>query len=238
VTTLLILTSRRDTDDPWQYLRVTLADVVREDLAGVRCGIVCDGDYDGPGIPRGWELFTRKRAAGELAGNKLAYWEALRCGLDVAGDLVVLEDDLMLCRNAGRRMCLFEMPEDLDLVQFFSPFILQGDRPLPGLWRPPPAALLFTQAVKYSTRTLAALVDWQSSPDFRAFNISDQALSVALPRLGLRYGVHSPDLVQHAGALSSITPGDTLEQQNRSSRCWPGREFDALALYGRNDLYQ
>jgi hypothetical protein len=237
VTTLLILTKPRGSlEDPYQYLRQTIAQIDREN-APVEKGIVCDGDYSGP-RPPGWEVFEYFRPPGALPfGNKLPYWHLLSLGYDAGGELLALEDDLTFCHNAIRRMASFLIPADLAWVQFFSPQILMDAQMYPGLWRPPISSHLFLQAVKYSHETLARLMDFNEHPEWGMFSTSDQSIALASERLGLDYGVHAPDLCQHAGDLSLANPGASISDL-RISKMWPGQAFDSLGLYSADYLFR
>lgn len=235
MTSIFVLTcAKRAAADPWSYLRATLEQIDAEELDAPRA-IVCDGAYGGP-RPAGWRVVEFERPAGALKGNKLAYWHLLEEGLATGGDILALEDDLELCKNAIRRMCTFPIPADLAWVQFFSPHLFQVAETIPGLWRPPQSSHLFLQAAKFPRRTLQALIDWRSSPHWPKFNESDNALQLAAANLDLRYGAHCPDLVQHVGDTSAAQETDRLGI-GRVSKVY-SRRIDALALYGRDDLYR
>jgi hypothetical protein len=238
VTAVLILTSPRDTPDPWEYLERTRDQV---DIEGIdaRRAVVCDGKFSGMNRPGWWVFEYEKPKLAIPGGNKLAYWHLLEQAWEVCqhgDDAIVLEDDIELAKNALRRMAGFHVPRDLAWVQFFSPQVTH-ERMTPGLWRPPRGTSAFCQAIKFPSRTLERLIPWQCEPEFLKFSASDDALKLAAIRLGLNYGVHVPDLVQHAGALS-LTGAPGLEVAGRLSRCWPGPDFDALSLYARDELYR
>lgn len=246
MTNLLILTCRRRRlvdagENPWSYLQDTIAQIVAEDAPLNAAGVVCDGEYDGPELPEGWTLFEFDRLTCAtptmLKGNKLPYWHLLTIGREMGGDLIALEDDLWFATNGVRRMATFLIPRDVAWVQFFSPRILVAPDSPPGLWRPPGGTSLFLQAAKYSAAGLAQLVDWRHDPLFNRFAESDTALALAEHSIGLRYAVHSPDLVQHRGEQSEANPNTKLDQWRRSAT-WPGAHFDALELFRRDDLYR
>lgn len=243
MTALYVLTCRRETDDPWEYMLRTLEQVDAEELDVPKL-IFCDGVYDAPepsaSRDHGWDLVEWERPAGALRGNKLPYsallGHALRAGHD---DVLVLEDDLTCCRNALRRMVTFPTPSDLAWVQFFAPIAMPARQMLPGLWRPPLGTSLHAQAIKFPRRTLERLADWSSADQqFALFSASDQMLARFAQRCGLRYGVHCPELVQHAGAVSAAQSSDVELDEGRVAQTWPGKGFDALTLYGRDDLYR
>jgi len=252
--TLLILTcARRAAPDPWAYIKEMIPQIEAE-KAPIRHGIVCDGRYEGP-RPPGWLVFEYDRAGAPpeadppqapgfttqtkgLKGNKLPYWFLLEKGLQLGDELIALEDDLILSKNAVRRMASFLMPPELAWVQFFSPRVLAELDAYPGLWRPPLSSSLFLQAAKYSPWGLERLCRWKNEDnDFVMFAESDTSLALAARKLELMYGAHCPDLVQHRGEISEASPSDTLDPW-RVSRCWGGPNFDALSLWLRDDLYR
>lgn len=241
MTNLLVLTcarTRNTEGDPWQYIKQTLPEIDAEAVPGLGRGIVCDGHYEGP-RPPGWIVYEYERPPGNLrAGNKLPYWHLLRVGRDLGGDLVALEDDVTFCKNAVRRMATFPVPEDLGWVQFFSPMVIRNFDTWPGLWRPPKTSSSFLQAAKFPPRTLQQLIYWQeNAPEFALASASDDALSIFSPKLGLNYGVHCPDLVQHVGELSEAQEDMKKLGDRRTSVCW-SPDIDAMALYQRDELFR
>lgn len=247
MTNLLVLTCARSREaDPWKYIRATLpgidADPITQERRGlpapIKKGIVCDGKYDGP-RPPGWDVYEFTRPPGTLrTKNKLPYWHLLQIGLDLGGDLVALEDDLLFSRNAIQRMASIIVPGDLAWLQFFSPRVLRSWDMYPGIWRPPLSSSTFLQAVKFPRRTLEQLVAWQLEPAFTMFGESDNALAMAAAKLGLDYGTHCPDLVQHVGEISEAQDDTDELHKWRTSECWGGEAFDCMQLQQRHDLYK
>jgi hypothetical protein len=242
MTNVLILTcARARLEDPWQYIR-QLVPQIEFEKAPVQCGIVCDGLYDGP-RPEGWTVHEFDRSSspmGAIKGNKLPFWRLLELGAELGGDLVALEDDILLSRNAIRRMAAFLVPADLAWVQFFNAHIFNGCgiNMFPGIWRPPPGSSLCLQATKFPLWALRKIVAWQTDPRWVAYQASDEALAFCARALDLAYGTHCPDLCQHIGEESEANPGSKLEHQWRHSNCWPGTAFDSLSLFSRDDLFR
>jgi hypothetical protein len=251
---IIVLTCpRSESEKPWPYVGATLSQIDRENIPGLRKSIVVDrcrrsqpadpDDVEPNWMPpelesaasRGWYVDYYDEP--HLRGNKWGYWHALELGAKSGEDLLLFEDDLLFCRNAVRRMSTFPVPGDLALVSFFSPRVLQTASAIPGLWRPP-RFTYFTQAIKFSASTLQALVEYRKNPGWTKFNASDNALMLALTTLGLRYGVHAPDLVDHVGAISECTPSASLEMNDRRSKMFPGPDWDALQLYSSDELYR
>jgi hypothetical protein len=69
------------------------------------------------------------------------------------------------------------------------------------------------------------------------FTQSDRALALWLFAEGQRFGVHVPELVQHVGDVSAVEDVTTMAKW-RTSKTWPGRDFDAMRLYARDELYR
>ena len=240
---LFVLTSARETARPYEYLEATVAGIDAEDL-DVDKTIVCDGLYTGDYFD-GWEIIQLERPANEIKGNKRAYWKLLEHAVRRGGDVVALEDDLVFCRNSVRRMISFPVPGDLAWVQFFSPHVLRHNDCWPGLWRPPAHSALFLQAAKFSSVGARRVLAWRDDPEFLKFVESDRSLNLAATRLGLRYGVHAPDLVDHVGD-TSLAGGDSkldgvvaMGGTGTTRRSYMfSRALDALSLYSRDDLYR
>jgi hypothetical protein len=231
---ILVLTSARQTERPFGYLEKTVAQIDAEEIA-VEKVIVCDGRYTGPEF-KGWRVVEYEKPENSIKGNKLAYWRLLEEGVALGGEVVALEDDITFGLNGLRRIVAFLIPRDLAWVQFFSPMILRQKESWPGLWRPPPYSALFLQAVKWSAAGARAMLSWRDHGEFVIHGESDQTVNLAAMRLGLRYGVHCPDLVDHVGAVSLVSGGDELNNW-RTSQCFAPR-LDALRLFNRDDLYR
>lgn len=233
MTTLAVLTCARG-DDPWASITRTLEQLDRENLPDVAKYIVCDGTYEGP-QPPGWRVVHFHRPPGALHGNKLAFWHLLEQALP-GEDLVALEDDIELCKNAARRMVTFPVPVDLAWVQFCSPHLLEAKAQV-GLWRPPRCSSAFLQAAKFRGAALDAIIRFRHVPLFQQYTASDQALSLAALACDLAYGAHCPDLVQHAGEHSAVDDGQPLADWRRA-RSWPGPAFDAMKLFAVDDRFR
>lgn len=231
---ILVLTSARATEKPHEYLEATIREIDLEELEAPKF-IVCDGKYLGPEF-RGWRIEEYVKPPDAIQGNKLAYWRLLELGAEAGGDVLALEDDLTFCHNAVRRMAGFHVPADLTWVQFFSPMVIRNPDTFPGLWRPPLYSHLFLQACKWSRVGVRRMLSWRQDPEFITYAESDQAVNLASMRLGLRYGVHAPDLVNHVGGVSLASGYDKLNKWRTSSMFT--KPLDALSLYRRDDLYR
>jgi len=184
-------------------------------------------------------VLEENAARGLVQGNKKPYWHLLKLAAETGDDVLALEDDLILCHNAIRRMATLPIPSDLAWLQYFSPKIFQQMWAHIGLWRPPPYSHGFLQAVKFSRRALPVIAAWREELEWHKYGSSDDTLNLCAMRHGLKYGAHYPDLVQHAGAVSNAAPECApLPLDGRLSHCWPGKTFDALSLYRRDDVFR
>jgi hypothetical protein len=259
VTGIYVLTSPRKTADPWEYLLGVVDHINGEQLTNPKCIVVDGTDDDVVELTRlapGWivKRYVRPGSGTWLGGNKWPYWHLLRWARDCGGDddALVLEDDVVFCVNAVRRMLLLEIPPDVDWLQFFSAWMFTAPNAHPGLWRSP-ALVQGCQALKFPARTLEKLIAWEEhDPEFQKYNESDVALGLAQQRLGLRCGNHMPDLVQHVGQSSNVSHGmhkeagiDGSSPAAIANHSLVGRvsvnfsrQFDAMKLFARHDLYR
>jgi len=258
VTGVYVMTSPRPGDDRWLYFRPLVEAIKREDPPNPLYVVVDGTEEDAAELAElapGWMVHRHQREPGNwLGGNKWPYWKILELARDTSGpfgDAVILEDDVELCRNAVARMTLLPVPRDLDGIHFFNGFYFRGERVHPGLWRTP-AAVMGCQAIKFTRRCLERLVDWRTKPEWQKFNESDNAIGLAQARLGLKFGCHMPDIVQHVGAVSVVSHGMFAEAGvpedgrrdadrtlgGRVSVNYPGARFDAMSLFSAHELYK
>jgi hypothetical protein len=237
----VVLTCARPEDvEPFRYLDATIAQL-EEQRAGVDVEghVVCDVTRDErvPTLPEGWELHKFARPAGTFQGNKLAYWFALRLAMINGSDAgLVFEDDVDLAANALRRMVSFPIPRDLSFVMFYSPAVFQNPRVFPGLWRTP-TPVIGTQAIKFKRDALRKLDEFSRLDVFNSFTASDEMLEGARAMLGMKYGAHCPEIVQHVGDESAVDLGADLSHRWRRAHTF-AKQLDAMALYARDELFR
>ncbi len=265
MTDLFVLTSPRKTgDDPWRYVRAVIKQVEEEKIGNENHQhLVVDGSLGDELALRSiagptWYVYRYDRPEGQwLGGNKWPYWYLLQIAASFAhrdGDAaVVLEDDLEFAPNSLRRMLLFPIPNDVNVVQFFSAFLFRQKKMPIGLWRTP-APVAGCQALKFSAATLQVLCRWKSEDaEWQKYNESDVALGLAQQRLGIRFAHHLPDVIQHIGDISAVNHGMLLEAgiksgdelyaadrtlAERTSMNYVGPHFDCMRLFGRDELYR
>ena len=225
-----ILTCTRELDDPWAYLQATIASL-GELPYGTHALICCDGEYEGPRFT-GWEIVSMPRMPG--AGNTAPTWRTWRAALErtagvtPAPRVMFLEDDVLASRHALDRAFMLGVPADVALVKYFDAWRFNPASPR-GLWRPPPASLLWNQALLFERGALEQIVAWAPGGDAPFHRAADNALADALEQLGMRYAVHVPCLFQHQGVASALTPG--VELDNRKTTTWLGINFESMLLF-------
>lgn len=263
MTGLYVLTMKRNTDDPWHYVRAVIGQALLEEIENPKHFVV-DGSADDcaelAAIAPDWTVHRYEKPIARgggvwISGNKWPYWELLGVALAGGDDAVVMEDDLKFARNALRRMILFRNPRDVSATQFYSGFVFREKLTNEhlGLWRTP-HVILGCQAIKYTAATLQILVDWAKGPEWQMYNEADFALGICQERLGLRIANHLPCIVQHVGDVSAVShelaaeagivdgPGlktcDTSLGEGRVSRNYAGDAFDCMRLFAVDHRYR
>jgi len=236
---VVVLTcARPEEGEPFRYFDKTIARLLEESDVDFEGHVVIDctkGDAT-PTLPEGWELHKMGRPPNSIHGNKWGYWRALEVASRGAAGGLVFEDDVELAPNALRRMASFPVPRDLSFVTFYSPAVFQHPRVFPGLWRTP-TPVIGTQAIKFTADALRKLVSFQQLPAFNAFTASDEMLECARAVLGMKYGAHCPDIVQHVGDESAVDLGADLRHRWRRAHTYAAN-LDAMALYARDELFR
>lgn len=205
-TSIYVLTAPRDTADPFEYLRHTVDQIDRQESQAYRA-IVVDGM---PGdLPRfdGWDVI---RAHKEGPGNRNAWFSLFEAAVTVGGAALCFEDDIEICAGGVKRMVDFQVPADLAAVRFFTPRVVAPSYGN-GLHRLPLSVdrkqgALFLQALKWRPEALIALSEFRGHPDYHVTPSADQTVGKACSILGLSIASHKPDLVQHVGHKSKMTP--------------------------------
>ncbi len=159
------------------------------------------------------------------------YWRALACGVEAAhsrqlDQFLILEDDVELCANALPYIASSRVPAGMDFVTWFDGHALPASA-APGFHVAPIQRFICLQAVTWPVTTAMRLLESE-----RATRWSEPHRGDLLVRHILTpgsYAVHVPNLVEHRGAHSLCSPGQTL-QGNRVALNYPGPGFDALSL--------
>ena len=206
-----------------QYLRRLLGQIDSSGWQGPRI-IVSDGR---PSVLSGW----RVSASPQNEGQKRTYWRALAIGFEEArrrksNRILILEDDVALCRNALRYMERARLPSVLDFVTWFDGHAIPP-RSRYGIYPVLGRSFFCLQAVTWSPSTAERLLAAPAARQWKERHSGDILIAKILA--GRYYGVHVPNLVQHLGAKSVCNPGQGLSGV-RVANNYPGHDFDALTL--------
>jgi hypothetical protein len=164
-------------------------------------------------------------------GQKKTYWRALAVGVEEArrrrvDRILVLEDDVELCRNALVYMERARLPPVLDFVTWFDGHIVPP-RSAQGIYPVPADRFFCLQGVTWQVKTAETLLRAPEAEAWGERHSGDILIAKILSRR--YYGVHVPNLVQHLGAASICNPGQTLTGV-RTANNYPGAGFDAAVL--------
>jgi hypothetical protein len=187
--------------------------------------LVCDGP---PVQAGGWVTV----ASGRRQGQRRTYWRALALGVEQTRGrderILILEDDVELCRNALPYIERAPIPPGLDFITWFDGHVMDPGASA-GIYPVPAEKFFCLQGVTWRTTTAQTLL---RSPEAAAWpdRHSGDTLIGKILR-GRRYGVHVPNLIQHMGAQSICNPGQRLEGV-RTANNYPGARFDA-SLFAR-----
>jgi len=206
-----------------------------------------DGDQLEWRPPADWQVFSRGRT---YRGNS---FNAIRVCRDaaIAGTPYILffEDDIALTRNAITVMSQVEIPPDCWALQFCD-LRSFGDRGTDKIrifrqsianytneeCDPTKACTMWgNQSLKIPLRTLK-LIDKSTLIDRWEQNQGPHHADVLLSLISLEQtdapylGIVGPSLAQHVGMKSLCNLGRNLTDLGRSSRTFPGVDFDALKL--------
>jgi hypothetical protein len=186
--------------------------------------IISDGP---PSLITGWPT----SASRTREGQKATYWRALAVGLEAArktGDdrILVLEDDVELCRNALQYMNRARLPSVLDFVTWFDGHMVPKGA-AEGIYPMYAQQFFCLQGVTWRTSTAERLLHAPAAAAWPELHSGDILIAKILN--GRRYGVHVPNLVQHLGAESVCNPGQKLSGV-RIANNYRGSQFDAMTL--------
>jgi hypothetical protein len=195
--------------------------------------VVCDGP---PVRASGFATLASNRRQGQ----RRTYWRALALGVEESrrdGDdrILILEDDVELCRNALEYIERTAVPAGLDFITWFDGHMLRAGAGA-GIYSVPAEKFFCLQGVTWRRATAEALLRSPEAATWSDRHSGDTLIARILR--GRRYGVHVPNLLQHIGAQSICNPGQKLAGV-RTANNYPGRRFDASALdRGRPALAQ
>ena len=188
--------------------------------------LVCDGP---PVRASGWVTV----ASAKRQGQRKTYWRALALGAEQSRRerderILILEDDVELCRNALPYIERAPIPKGLDFITWFDGHVIRPGS-TSGIYPVPAEKFFCLQGVSWRTSTAELLLRSPEAAAWTDRHSGDTLIGKILR--GRRYGVHVTNLVQHIGAQSICNPGQRLEGV-RTANNYPGQRFDA-ALFAR-----
>jgi len=224
---IVVLTSKRP-----EGARLYVSETIRqidESAVGTKV-LLTDGPLpDGFTPPDGWTVVRSDRPT-KAPQNKWTAWSAFDLAAKAKEDLCFFEDDLEFSTGAPAFIEEFEVPSDVDVVTFFSPWITK-EMPV-GLWRINFHAYVMAQAMKFPLRTVLELQRareeqiWKEGILIGGF---DEILHFVGIRKNWRLGILNPGIVQHIGDVSAV--GNGTLKGIRVARNYAGKESDARNLH-------
>jgi len=182
----------------------------------------------------GWEIVR----LGEGLGSTEAMRRLIVKSSEEARDLLFFEDDLLLCRNAVKRMISQQVPDDAGIVTFFDMKEVSPGA-APGIYRRPTngrdgKGFWGAQCLRIHKDSLVWMANrnwadsWEAGTRMASDILMGRHMEVHPTRNSL--GVHIPNLIEHVGHASACFPGLSLSPRWRQASNFRGREFDAMSL--------
>jgi hypothetical protein len=186
--------------------------------------LISDGP---PSLLTSWPTSATPRREGQ----KKTYWRALAVGLEEArrrqtDRILILEDDVELCRNALPYMERTRLPDVLGFVTWFDGHAIPP-RSGPGIYPVKANYFFCLQGVTWRCSTAEMLLRAPAAAAWKQPHAGDALIAKILA--SRHYGVHVPNLVQHLGAASVCNPAEKLAGV-RVANNYPGPLFDAMTL--------
>lgn len=240
MTTLLVLNTTNRPQDV-DYFTET---VKRVDAAGASALpqedklIYSDGPF-GRAVPKGWNLIETPESVGTLPSLEAI----VKLTRNRGSDLVFLEDDIILVRNAITKMVSMAVPEKQAFLAFFDFYTPKGHKKgIESRQFQPGPLQAGVQAVKIPLRSLKFM--WPEGgpelvmPPTRGKKSFGRlyALKFFFNQLSPynEFGMYFPHLVQHVGEVSAVnglrSQKMAAEGIARVSANFPGEDFDANTL--------
>ena len=220
---IVVLTSRRPQGKN-AYVGETLRQI-DESASKERRVLLSDGPLDDDfKVPVGWEVVFKQRPV-IPPQNKWVAWTAFEMAAEANEDLVFFEDDLEFCKNAPGYIAKFKVPDDLNFIVFYTPW-LTHEQPI-GLWRIHAGSYVMAQAMKFPVRTCKELAATRNSELWTQgvmLGGLDEILRHIATEKRWRYGIFNPGIVQHIGENSVVGNGPLRGM--RSAKNYAGKDLD------------
>ena len=179
---------------------------------------------------KGWNIQATSHA-GERMGQAATFFALLQEASSVQGmtALTLLEDDVVLARNALYYIASTRIDDDLGFISWFSVYCHNGPR-IPPLFHCIEARdYQFNQAITFPARTVHELLASDALKNWSEPHGADRIYKDVFP--DRKVAIHYPNLVQHIGGTASLVGNN--DHGPRTSPTFIGESADALALVDR-----
>jgi hypothetical protein len=140
--------------------------------------------------------------------------------------LTLLEDDIVLAKNALDYIATTKIDDDLGFISWFSIYHHDGPRVPPLLHCIPARDYQFNQAITFPVRTVHELLASDALKNWSEPHGADRIYKDVFP--DRKVAIHYPNLVQHVGGQNSLVGNDA--HGRRESLSFIGEDFDALSM--------
>lgn len=161
-------------------------------------------------------------------GQAQTFFEALRRAAETPGfvALTLLEDDIVLAKNALDYIAMTKIDPDLGFVSWFSNETCTIPRIQPVLACRPARDYMFNQAITFPAKTVHELLASDALKNWSEPHGADRIYGHVFPDRMI--AVHYPNLVQHIGGANSAVGNN--DHGLRTSPTFLGEDVDALGL--------
>lgn len=163
------------------------------------------------------------------AGQARTFFRALRTAINYAPNLTaltLLEDDVVLAKNALDYIATTRIDPDLAFASWFSIDSYLGPRLPPLFYCIEARDYQYNQAITFPARTVHELLASDALKNWSEPHGADRIYKDVFP--DRKVGIHYPNLVQHVGGAESLVGNN--HQGARTSPTFIGEDADALAL--------
>lgn len=163
-----------------------------------------------------------------VRGQAQTFFRALRWATAVQNftALTLLEDDVVLAKNALDYIATTKIDDDLGFISWFSIYRHDGPRIPPLLHCIEARDYQFNQAITFPARTVHELLASDALKNWSEPHGADRIYKGVFP--DRKVAIHYPNLVQHVGGRNSLVGNN--DHGPRESMTFIGEDFDALSM--------
>lgn len=164
---------------------------------------------------------------GPAVGQAQSFFDVLRWAADRnLTALTLLEDDVVLAKNALDYIATTKIDDDLGFISWFSIYRHDGPRIPPLLHCIEARDYQFNQAITFPARTVHELLASDALKNWSEPHGADRIYKSVFP--DRKVAIHYPNLVQHVGGRNSLVGNN--DHGPRESMTFIGEDFDALSM--------